>query len=308
MSVELELGWGVHDLDGHDNHLSEDGREERRFLRKLLDACDSASVPMTFDVVDHLLLTSCDGSHDGPYPEGWFDADPGTDVAVDPLHYAPDAVEAIRERPTAHELCTHSFSHTPHGTVDATAVSADLERSQRLEAELLGERSRSYVPPRHRAPPSEVLRERDIEVVRTPIEDQADNPLKRARQLLFGPPPMRDPEWVDGVLRTYCASHPNLAAPSLPSGQRPADRKFRWLPDQLLQRLHCQYLERATMHAIENDEHLHLWCHLYDISNDRQFAPLAEYLKTVGRLQEQGRVEVRTMGELLEHNRVPTEH
>lgn len=298
MSVELELGWGVHDLDGHDDHLSENGREERRFLRRLLDVCDRASVPMTFDVVDHLLLTSCDGHHEGPYPEGWFDADPGTDVAADPLFYAPDVVDAIRSRSIDHDLCTHSFSHVPHGTADAAAVSADLERGLRLEAELLGERPRSYVPPRHRAPPSEVLRESGLDVVRTAIENQADNPLKRTRQLLFGPPPMRDPEWIDGVLRTYCTTHPNLAAPTLPSGQRPADRPFRWLPDRLCQRLHLQYLERATVRAIANDTQLHLWCHLYDLSNERQLAPLAEYLRTLGRLQEQGRVEVCTMDAL----------
>ncbi|MFC6727926.1 polysaccharide deacetylase family protein [Natronoarchaeum mannanilyticum] len=298
MSVELELGWGVHDLDGHDGHLSENGREERRFLRRVLDVCDETGVPMTFDVVDHLLLTACDGEHDGPYPEGWFDADPGTDVAVDPLFYAPDAVDAIRSRSTDHELCTHSFSHTPHETVDATAVSADLERGLEREAELLGERSRSYVPPRHRAPPTDVLRERGLDVVRTSIEDQADNPARRIKQLLFGPPPTGDPEWIDGVLWTYCATHPNLAAPSLPSGQRPAGRPFRWLPTRLAQRLHLQYLERATVRAIENDEHLHLWCHLYDLANEKQLAPLAAYLRTLERLREQGRVEVCTMDEL----------
>lgn len=298
MSVELELGWGVHDLDGHDDHLSENGREERRFLRRLLDVCEETDVAMTFDVVDHLLLTACDGEHDGPYPDGWFDHDPGTDVAVDPLFYAPDMVDAIRSRSTDHELCTHTFSHTPLETVDAAAVRADLERGQQLEAELLGERSRSFVPPRHRPPPNDVLVERDVEVVRTAIKDQADNPAMRVKQLLFGPPPMRDPEWIDGVLWTYCSTHPDLVAPSLPSGQRPAGRPFRWLPTQLAQRLHLQYLERATMRAIANDEHLHLWCHLYDLSNEQQLAPLAEYLRTLGRLQEQGRVEVCTMDEL----------
>ncbi|WP_256392748.1 polysaccharide deacetylase family protein [Natronoarchaeum rubrum] len=298
MSVELELGWGVHDLDEHADHLTEDGREERRFLRRLLDVCDETGVAMTFDVVDHLLLTACDGHHDGPYPEGWFDADPGTDVAVDPLFYAPDVVEAIRDRPTEHELCTHSFSHTPLETVDAAAVSADLERGQQLEADVLGQRSRSFVPPRHRPPPSDVLVDRGIDVVRIAIMNQADNPVRRAGQLLFGPPPMRDPEWIDGVLWTYCSTHPNLTAPSLPSGQRPAGRPLGWLPTGLAQRLHLQYLERATLRAIENDEHLHLWCHLYDLSNERQMAPVSEYLQTLARLREQGRVEVCTMDEL----------
>ncbi|SNZ12689.1 Polysaccharide deacetylase [Natronoarchaeum philippinense] len=298
LSVEVELAWGVHDFDGHDEHLSEDGRTERRYLRKLLDACDAASVPITFDIVDHLLLTSCEGTHDGPYPDDWFDADPGTDAAVDPLYYAPDIAEAIRSRPTDHELCTHSFSHAPLETVDATTVSADLERGQRVESELLGERSHSFVPPRHRPPPTDVLREHGIDVVRTAIKDQADGPLSRAAQLLFGPPPMVDPEWSDGVLWTYCATHPNLAAPTLPSGRRPAGRPLGWLPNALSRRLHRRYLERATEQAAETDAHLHLWCHLYDLSNDDQMAPLTEYLQTLGRLRDRGRVDICTMDEL----------
>jgi len=300
ISVEVELGWGVHDLDGSNGHLSDDGRAERRALRKLLNVCDEASVPFTFDVVGHLMLTSCSGHHDGPYPEAWFAPDPGTDVAVDPLFYAPDAVEAILRRPTDHELCSHSFSHTPLETVDEAAASADLERAQRVHEDVLGERSRSLVPPRHRPPSAAVLREHGIDVLRETINDRADSAPRRAHQLLAGPPPMRDPEWKDGVLRTYCSTHPNLVAPTLPSGQRPASRPFRYLPNRLCQRLHRRYLERATGHAIENDEHLHLWCHLYDFSNELQLAPLSAYLRTLGEWRDEGLVDVYTMGELPE--------
>ena len=304
ISIEVELGWGVHDLAGNDDHLSDEGRAERQALRRLLDVCEETSVPITFDVVGHLLLASCSGDHEGPYPEGWFDADPGTEVATDPLFYAPDVATEIRSRGTDHELCTHSFSHTPHETVDAAAVGADLERAQRLHREMFGGRTRSYVPPRHREPPADVLRSNDIDVVRTSIDDRVDSAHGRALQLLAGPPPMREPEWKDGVLWTYCSTHPNLVSPALPSGQRPAGKPFRWLPDSLCQRLHRRYLRRATRAAVENDEHLHLWCHLYDLSNELQLAPLSDYLRWLGSLRDRGLVDVYTMDELPERERV----
>jgi len=305
LSVEIELGWGVHDI-GEYGHLSEDGRAEREFLRKLLDVCDETEIPISFDAVGHLLLASCEGSHAGPYPDGWFDADPGTDVAVDPLFYAPDMIENVRARSTDHELCTHTFSRTPHGSVSTAAVDADLGHAQRVHEDVLGERTRSLVPPRHMAPPSHVLRSNGIDVVREAANRRASNLLGRAKELLLGPPPMGDPTIEDGVCRTLSTTYPNLAAASLPSGKRPAKPLFRAVPTRIRQRFHRQYLERATMQAIERDTHLHLWCHLYDIANDAQLAPLAGYLRTLERLRDRGRVDIAVMERLPE--RVPVSH
>ncbi|MFC7115805.1 polysaccharide deacetylase family protein [Natronoarchaeum sp. GCM10025703] len=215
LSVEIELGWGVHDI-GEYGHLSEDGRAEREFLRQLLDVCDETEIPISFDAVGHLFLASCEGSHDGPYPDGWFDADPGTDVAVDPLFYAPDMIENVRTRDTDHELCTHTFSHTPHGTVSTTAADADLDHAQRVHEDILGERTCSLVPPRHMTPPSHVLRSNGIDVVREAANRRASSRLGRAKELLLGPPPMGDPTIEDGVCRTLSTTYPNLAAASLP--------------------------------------------------------------------------------------------
>ena len=74
MSLEVELGWGVARFGMLDKIAPGRERETRR-LNALLDRCTTHDVPMTFNVVGHLFLESCDGDHEGPYPEGWFDVD-----------------------------------------------------------------------------------------------------------------------------------------------------------------------------------------------------------------------------------------
>jgi hypothetical protein len=121
LSIEVELAWGVHDIETN-SHLSEDGSVERTYARRLLDHCDTLGLPITFDVVGHLCHASCDGNHDGTHESGWFDADPGTDVGRDSLFYAPDLIGDIAGRPTEHELCTHTYSHVPGRTATPKTV------------------------------------------------------------------------------------------------------------------------------------------------------------------------------------------
>ena len=299
ISVEVELGWGVHDVD-RSAHLSEDGAAERRYLRRLLDACDEYGVPVSFDVVGHLFLEGCKGSHSGPYPDDWFDADPGTDATEDPLYYAPEMPDAVRSRPTDHELCTHTFSHALCEPMGEAVQSSELEFAAHLHETAGDERPVSLVPPRHSPPSYNVLTEHGVEIVRIPTGGPSSSPVRRLRELLSGPPPICEPELVDGVVETYCTRHPTLTAPSLPSGQESTHAAFRWLPVSVRRRLHERYLRRATRIAIEEDSHLHLWCHLFDLSNEYQFPQVESYLETLGALRDRGDVEIRTMAGLNE--------
>jgi len=301
ISIEVELGWGVHDIDEWE-HLSERGRTEREHLHSLLDVCDDAGVPISFDVVGHLFLTSCDGEHGGPAPEGWFDADPGTDVATDPLFYAPDMIEAIRSRSVDHELCTHTFSHLPAAKATDAEMARDLALAQRQHDDHLGEETPSLVPPRHYVPSADVMRNAGIDIVRE-ADPTGTTGLRRAIELLFAPPPTIEPTITDGVVRTYCSTPATLTAAALPSGQRPTHPVFRPLPVRLRQRLHARALDQATGRAIREDGHLHLWCHLYDLANDAQFDPIAAYLHRLGDLVDRGLVEVVPMATLNEQVR-----
>jgi len=302
ISIEIELGWGVHDLQRYD-HLSERGREERRYLRKLLDACDAHRIPISFDIVGHLLLEECAGSHPGPYADGWFEADPGTDSESDPLFYAPDVVDEVVARRTDHELCTHTFSHVLCDEADDDAQRRDLEYAQHLHESEASGRTRSLVPPRHYAPSDDVLRDQGIEIVRVPTDEGAATGISRFRELLLGPPPIGEPRIEDGIVETYCTTHPTLTAASLPSGQRDTHLAFRWLPVRFRRRLHERYLRTAVETVIDADSSLHVWCHLYDLSNEYQFPQVESFLETLASLREEDEVIIKTMSGLNDDTR-----
>lgn len=129
-SVEVELGWGYHDLQRPNKYaaLSENREAETEALERLLALCDRFEIPITFDVVGHLFLDDCPGTHGGEYPTDWFSADPETD----PLFYAPDLTEMIEAAEVDHEICTHTFSHALGEEFSPTQLDADLTEAQRL--------------------------------------------------------------------------------------------------------------------------------------------------------------------------------
>jgi peptidoglycan/xylan/chitin deacetylase (PgdA/CDA1 family) len=297
ISVEVELGWGVHDL-GTDDHLSEDCRHERAHLTRLLDACDEFDVPVSFDVVGHLLLDACAGHDATGYPPGWFDADPETGVEEHPAFYAPETVAAIRARPTDHEVCTHTFSHVLCGEVDPDVVDRELRRCRALHEDRLGEPPVSLVPPRHSPPPARVLRENGVEVVRLARDTRGPTPAHRYAELLAGRPPLHEPRLVDGVVETYCTDYPSLAAPALPAGRRDTHWSFRALPTALRRRLHVRRLAGATRAAADRDATLHLWPHLYDLSNEPQTRAVRSFLARAARIRDERGLSIRTMADL----------
>lgn len=292
ISVEVELGWGVHDIAA-DEHLSADGRTERRYLRKLLDRADACDVPISFDIVGHLLHESCSGAHDGPYPTGWFDADPGTDRETDPLYYAPDVARQILAADVDHELCTHTYSHLLCHEASAELVAHELRHVQDLHREIDGPVT-SFVPPRHYRPDNSVLREHGIRTARYARDSSSPTSAHRFKHLSVGPHPEWEPRVVDGVLETYCTNYPSLTASSLPAGQRETHPAFRPLPVSVRKRTHRYYLRRATERAISSGTPLHLWCHLFDISNEHQWAVLSDFLRYLAGVPED-RLQVVTM-------------
>jgi hypothetical protein len=302
LSMEIELGWGVHDLD-ETAHLSADGEAERVSLDRLLGHCDDVEVPITFNVVGHLLEERCDGVHDGPHEEGWFDNDPGSDSVTDPLFYAPEVPRKIQTRSTDHELCTHTYSHVPANEASTETITWELETAQGQLAEATGQRPVSFVPPRHSPPAANVLRETGIEIVRMGIDTSGDGRLARLHELVVGPHPQLEPTIADGIVETACTTYPSLTAATLPSGQRQPLTPFRTMPVRLRQRLQRQYLRRTIEQTVETDGVCHLWCHLYDLSNEYQWPVVQSFLSEVAAWRDRGDVAVLTMAELNDHLR-----
>jgi peptidoglycan/xylan/chitin deacetylase (PgdA/CDA1 family) len=293
ISMEIELGWGVHDLP-RSSHLSEDGTAERAHLERLLDHCDDLDIPITFDIVGHLLETHCNGRHDGLHREGWFDNDPGTDAATDPLFYAPEVGPTIEARPTDHELCSHTYSHVPCAEATPETVAWELETTQTQLELLTGDRPKSFVPPRHSRPPADQLREADIEIMRMSVDTSNRGRMSRLRELIVGPQPLFEPAVVDGIVETYCTSYPSLTSPALPAGQRPAPAIFQTVPTRTRQYLQRRYLRQTVDAALATDGHCHLWCHLYDLSNPVQWPVIESFLSELATRRNRGERSERT--------------
>ncbi|MFB6185327.1 MAG: polysaccharide deacetylase family protein [Halobacteriaceae archaeon] len=172
ISIEVELAWGHHDISGGLHPaLSESREAETKFLNHLLTLCDNHKLPLTFDIVGHLFHESCQGDHNGPHQKRWFDIDPGTDIKKNPHFYAPDLVEIICSSAENHEIGTHTYSHIICDEVQPNVVDWELQKVRECHSSFGIDTPVSIVPPRHKAPPTNVLHDRGIQVVRTVLPD-----------------------------------------------------------------------------------------------------------------------------------------
>ena len=301
LSMEIELGWGTHDKEDY-GYFSPDASAESDMLAKLLDQCDSYEIPISFDVVAHLLHDSCCGEHTGPYPEGWWSEDPGTDPVQDPLFYAPDLVGMVRDAEVDHEICTHTYSHILTDQVSSEVIERELEKVSEAHKEFGIDQPHSIVFPRHQTPPLEVLDGHGIDVVRRPVEDY-DSPSGIVRKFFWAlrrTHPVTGIETSDGVTETLCTPHPSLSTGLLPTGQKKAHPLLRLIPTSFRQNVQERYIRSAVDNAAEADGYVHLWSHLFNISNDAQQRPLMEGLRYISERRDGGDITVKTMSELSE--------
>lgn len=299
ISLELELGWGVHQHDGVDV-LSENRQRETETLSRLLSLCDSLDIALTFDVVGHLFRERPLPSYDGPHPEGWFDHVDGVSGDPDPLFYAPDLVAKIRGADVDHEICTHTFSHVECGRVSEDTVRWELERVHDEHQEVGLDLPTSFVPPRHSIPSYEILDTYGLETIRVPDPSVATNRARtrKALEILSGKHPVLEPKIVDGLVESYTTERISLATPLLPSGQQPPHRAFRPLPVSVRQRLHRRSLKQMLSTVEKTGSYAHIWSHVWDIANDSQWPQVREFLQRLAEHERNGDVTLLSMGEL----------
>lgn len=302
ISIEIELGWGQHDKGGSDI-CSPERTQEERYLERLLDVSERFSLPLTFDIVGHLLLSACDGEHDGPHENGWFAADPGGDADSEPLFYWPTVIDRIKAVCVQHEIATHTFSHVLCDGIEDRTLEWELDRCAVLhQGEGLGTPT-SFVPPRHRPPSYQVLRRSGIEAIRVPgatlRPSKAMRSIRRAREwILERGHPVFEPTRRNGLVELYTTPHPSLTAVHLPNGQLSTRPQFKWIPASIRLRKHRSYLSGAIDAAAETGLNAHLWSHLYNLSNESQWRCVKPFLERLGEAQRTGDIDVLTMADL----------
>ena len=162
LSIDTELMWGSFHRMSASEFEAKNGRL-RDVIALILAMLDRYSVPVTWAMVGHLFLDSCDRAQDGRahpdlgrpaydwYPHDWYRQDPCTDLATDPLWYGADVVELVRSARTQHEIGSHSFAHLVFGDPGCPAEAArdDIE-AWSAAARDCGISGRSFVFPRNR--------------------------------------------------------------------------------------------------------------------------------------------------------------
>jgi len=299
-SVEVELGWGYHDLQRPNKYaaLSKNREAETEALERLLSLCDRFEIPITFDVVGHLFLNDCPGTHRGEYPTDWFDADPGTDVESDPLFYAPDLVRMIEAAEVDHEICTHTFSHALGEEFSPTQLDADLTEAQRLHRSRFGEPAESIVPPRHQAMDPEVLKRNGIRVVRKTRGQMPETKPALLRWYFSRNHPVLEPGANDGIVTTYTSVTQSMPAPYVAQGQRSVHPVLRSIPFRVRKYTHRRYIEDALDRAVTEGKHAHFWTHLHDMANEAQLDIIEQCIMLTSKWRDSKGLQVLRMRNL----------
>jgi hypothetical protein len=300
LSIELELGWGMHDRAEY-GHLSSDRSDETEALHHLLYIADRLDLPITFDIVGHLFHDSCTGSHPGPHPESWWTEDPGTDIDSDPLFYAPDLVREIRNRETEHELATHTYSHLLTDEATSEELDEELATVYDLHADAGLPAPISIVMPRHQEPDYSILADHGIETIRRPMEGYGrsdSNQISTFLWLLTRDHPPSTLERRNGILETTATPHPSLTAASLPAGQSRPHPLFSIIPRRIRQALHRRYLIDTVNRAAVENSHVHLWTHVYNMADGGQWEPISEGLEYLAERRDEGEILIKRMDEL----------
>lgn len=300
VSIDLEMVWGVVHHGSTAPYLAYAARsraDERDVTRRLLTLCDRHDVPITWATVGHLMLEECPApppgglkhpDHDRTFHPGenedWFDLDPATSVADDPMFYAPDLVADIRAARTAHDVGSHGFSHlevlperVPRGAFERELELAE-DAARRHDVVL-----RSFVYPRNAVAYTDALAEVGYRAYRVPPA-WFDGHDGRVVVDASGTPVVG----LDGGLGALRQTH-FLRTPHV--GDVAGGLRFRAQMLQMRRRLHQAVAASGTVH---------LWFHGHDLlpNPDLALAELGRLFALAARLRDRGDLVVATMDEL----------
>jgi peptidoglycan/xylan/chitin deacetylase (PgdA/CDA1 family) len=133
-------------------------------VKSILAILDEYSVPATWAVVGHLFFNQCSPDQHHRTEHIW-DIDTFTDVNRDPLYYAPDLLDSIREAEVDHEIAGHSFSHSLFTDLSREEAQTELEAMANTAREH-GVELESFVYPRNEIAHEDLLTDYGIKTFR----------------------------------------------------------------------------------------------------------------------------------------------
>ncbi len=299
ISIDTEMAWGL-------NHRrSETYRydREREDLDRLLDLFDRHDVPATWAIVGHLMLDGCAPVDGVKHPEivrpaydwyqgDWFDDDPCTTATEAPLWYAPELVGKITDRPAAHEIATHGFSHIVAGDPGCSRETFDSEIvAAKAAAEARGITLRSIVHPRNRIGHLDVLRDHGIVAYRGKRQVEPGGSA------------------IDRVVDRTIGSERTVVRPIAEDGlwNLPATIMFDVDARPRTWQLWIRQVERRLDQAVRARSLFHLWFHPHNLRDhpEAAFRALDRICAAAARHRSAGRLDTVTMGGLTDRLGAP---
>jgi peptidoglycan/xylan/chitin deacetylase (PgdA/CDA1 family) len=303
LSIDTELMWGsfhrmsVSEFEARNGNL-------REVIAMILAMLDRYHVPVTWAMVGHLFLDSCDRAEDGRahpdvvrptydwYPHDWYRQDPCTDLATDPLWYGTDVLELVRSARASHEIGSHSFGHLVFGDLGCPAEAArdDIE-AWSAAARDRGISGRSFVFPRNRVGHLDLVAAggfRCYRGYRMPASQSLSHRAPDALRDVLGMSanPSKPTVTASGLLEIP-GSMPFLV---------PRGRLRRWVSV----RARVAKAKGGMKRAARQRAVFHMWFHPMDMAQDREarLGGLEGILSEVDRLRRAGDLEPLTMGAL----------
>lgn len=291
-SLDTELIWGFHDHDGLPTERIKAGRPAWTSLLELFDA---HQIPVTWAIVGHLFLDSCDGVHDDhPVSSNWFARDPGSSVEESPDWHAPELIRAIQESNIDHEIASHSFSHIEFGDRSTDQDTARFELEQAIAAaKAFDVEFESFVFPRNNIGHRNLLAEYGFTCYRGL---QPDRWFDDRRFRSIG----------KGFTFALGTSAPPIVTPHLDEHDLvniPASLhlfEFEGLPGRMAETVTTHPITKQVKLGLEalrdHDEGvLHLWLHPNSLVTERDHARIEDIVSMVAQYRDTYDFEVATM-------------
>ena len=291
ISIDTELAWGRIETpnDGLLDTLRKDPQNGRGAISKLLDIFRENDIRATWAVVGHLFLDHCELEGGVPHrniprlADDWYSFDPCSNITNSPLFYGRDIIEKLLSNPVKHEIGLHSFSHVLFSECTREVADAEVKEGIRL-AKQFGIEVKSFVFPQNKIGHVDVLSENGIQIYR-------GKDLVRAH-----PQQVALPRKLRGFIDVL---KPQLGKASRRDGvwEIPSSGIFGEIPQ-----IPSGILIRSRLGmemAINENGIFHIWLHPESLLIEPELAAhLAQFLKTVSRRRDEGKIQVMTMGDL----------
>lgn len=314
LSLDFELIWGTADL-GLEHFRNACVIERQVVIDRLLQLFEEFDISATWAILGHLFLDKCEPQNGIKHPEivrpnfdwikeDWFAHDPGGTENEKSIHLGKSLVEKIRNCSVHQEIGSHSFSHIVFGDEDCSRETAETEITESIRvAEEQGINLKSFVFPRNEIGHLDLLKKFGFDCYRGVEPNWYENrsvseKLRRGLRLF-------------DVIRA--ATPPTILPQKDDTGMWNIAGSAMYFPMHGFRRhipvsTRVKRAVKGINAAVAKKEIFHFWFHPTNMVDEmeKMFDGLRQILEYVAKLRDQGKLDVLTMGEVVDSLNKPS--